>query len=198
MLKPDEKKDKKDAKLLILSKKQTKEITDYMISRRANGADDVTIRAEVFKKFKIDLTLYEFKWEPLDANGKKGVDNDKQLIRSSEIKKTREITPYKHEFSDGEIRAKAEALSNANMDIIALEEEKKSVVSDYKSKIDAKQAQVNELSRIIHSGFEIRKAELEIVKDFGTGTKKGYLEGECVLTEKLTAADHVQKIEFPA
>ena len=54
---------------------------------------------------------------------------------------------------------------------------------------------INEISNYIRSGFEMRHAECEFVKDYNAGTKVYALNGKVVKEEKLTTADYT--LDFP-
>lgn len=139
--------------------------------------------------------------KPATGKGKKGdkahealhhipVDNDKQVMTTHHLKRTKEPTTYEHHFSEAEINEKAKSLSHVILEQNQLEEQKKSVMSDYKAKIDKKQEQINEISNYIRSGFEMRHATCEVIKDFEAGKKTYILDGKTVKEEKMTTADY--------
>jgi galactokinase len=53
-------------------------------------------------------------------------------------------------------------LANANKSIVSIEEEKKSVNSQYKARVDEKKASINKLSALVTDGFEMRDVECTI------------------------------------
>lgn len=184
---------KNDPKLLKLNKTMTKTITDLLIKRRAEGATNEEIRKGVFKDYGIDLTLYKFEWEPVSKKGP--VPAERALTTTHQQKRSKEIINYKHEFTQDEIVEKAHLQATAQADLNALKDQKKSVMSDFNAKIQAKQETINEYARQVNSGVEPRRGECEIIKDFDKGIKTAYLDGKVVLEEKLTTADYT--LQFP-
>jgi len=53
-------------------------------------------------------------------------------------------------------------LANENKKVVSIEEEKKSIMSQYKAKIDESKARINKLSAIVTDAFEMRDIECEI------------------------------------
>lgn len=71
------------------------------------------------------------------------------------------------------------------------EEEKKAVMSDFKSRIDGYQASTNNLASKISSGFEVRQIDCTIVADYGKETWTTIRDdtGEVVCTDKMSPED---------
>lgn len=105
-------------------------------------------------------------------------------------KHSRENYTYNHKFDEMEIRSKAEQMSNAWIEKQAIEAEKKTVMSDYTHKLNAKEAEITLISNSLASGFEKKTVTCEVRKDFTKGEKTYWHDGDHVGTEKLTAADH--------
>lgn len=103
---------------------------------------------------------------------------------------------FNNKFTKDEILQKAEQLASARIECNALDEEKKTVASDYKAKIDAKQAEINMLAGHIQHGFEKLTKACQMHKNFDTGFKVFYYEGKEVGQEKLTARDYQLQAEF--
>lgn len=69
----------------------------------------------------------------------------------------------KYVFDEDEKRQIASDLANGVADIQRLEDQKKSVMSQLKSEIDAKQGRVNLAAEHLRSGFEMRSIDCEVV-----------------------------------
>jgi len=103
---------------------------------------------------------------------------------------------FNYEFNEKEIIEKAEQLADARIECNKIEEEKKMVTSDFKAKIDAKQAAINMLAGHIQNGFEKITKACQMTKDFNRGLKFYFYEGKNVGEEKLTAHDYQLQADF--
>lgn len=102
---------------------------------------------------------------------------------------------YKQTFSEKEIREKSRQLAEACQERGHIEDEKKAVMSDYKSKLDSKEAEINTLAGDIQRGFNMKTNLCEVKKDFSKGVKHYLFDGKRVGTEKLTAKDHQAELD---
>lgn len=68
----------------------------------------------------------------------------------------------RHDFTAKEIHDHSVALAMKNKEVVSIEEEKKSVTSQYAAKINEAKAQINKLSAFVTDGFEMRDVECEI------------------------------------
>jgi hypothetical protein len=73
-----------------------------------------------------------------------------------------------------------------------LEDEKKSVASEFKSKTDAVDAEINILSGYLRTGCMTKKYTCDVYLDFDLGRKFYYdkLSGEEILNEQMNADDY--------
>lgn len=71
----------------------------------------------------------------------------------------------RHDFSDADRAELAKELASANLRKKRVEDEKKSVNSDFKSRIDRLDADINKLSQSLSSDFEMRNVECEVYYD---------------------------------
>lgn len=71
-----------------------------------------------------------------------------------------------------------------------VEDEKKSVMSSFKAKIDSHDARINVLSKWISTGYDYRSVECVLKKNFKTGKREYYYQGVLVDEEPLKAEDH--------
>lgn len=201
MSKSQNKNQKKDQPK-ALSAAQVKEITDYIRLRKDAGADDVVIRKEVFKKFQIDTTQWELKWGESaktvkGSNKNTRVAGDKSMQTTNNTNRRHEPVSFKHEYSQEEISERAHILAQLEIDRNALEEEKKNISSDFKTKIDEKETAIGKIAREINSGFEMRNETCEVIRHFNENSKKAYFKGVLVKEEKLSPSDFALQMEFP-
>jgi len=71
------------------------------------------------------------------------------------------------------------------------EDDKKAVMSDFKSAIDTLSARTNGLAGKLNNGFEMRQIECEVVRDYPNHLIQ-YIRtdtGECVRTKKMSQED---------
>lgn len=69
----------------------------------------------------------------------------------------------RYDFSAVEIHDLSLQLAKKNKEVVSLEEEKKAITSQFKSKIDEATASVNVLSEKVASGFEYREVDCDII-----------------------------------
>jgi hypothetical protein len=79
-----------------------------------------------------------------------------------EVLKNSEERYLRYDFSAPEIYDLSMQLANKTQDKSRVAEEKKSIVSQYKSKIDAIDADLSLISSKVANGYEMRKVECEI------------------------------------
>jgi hypothetical protein len=86
----------------------------------------------------------------------------KQVVPTDNGDSIRETRPLRYEFSREEITELAIELANHNQELRRIEEEKKSVVSEYGSKINISKERISSLSDKVSSGYEVRDIECEV------------------------------------
>lgn len=69
----------------------------------------------------------------------------------------------RYDFTAAEIHDLSLKLANKTQDKSRISEEKKSVVSQYKSQIDALDAELSGISSKVANGYEMRKVECEVL-----------------------------------
>lgn len=79
-----------------------------------------------------------------------------------EVLKNSEERYLRYDFTASEVHDLSMKLANKTQDKSRITEEKKSVVSQYKSQIDAIDAELNGISSKVANGYEMRKVECEI------------------------------------
>lgn len=114
--------------------------------------------------------------------------------QSNEQINDKQTYQLKYVFSEAELRDKSNQLARVCSDKQRLEGEKKTIIADYKAKIESKIADQNLLSSHINNGYEYLFKSCDVVLDFATKTKTFYFEGEPVGTEPLTQEDYQLKI----
>jgi len=100
----------------------------------------------------------------------------------------------KYPFSEKELAEKSQQLASCVGELQDLESELKSVKSDYKSKIDAKQALVSGLSNNVRSGFDYRVVECDVIFDYDKAVKEYYYNGILRDTVKMESKDFQTEI----
>lgn len=121
-----------------------------------------------------------------------------ELIKTTKREKVNKSAMY--HFSGEELLAKGKDISQQLSDLRQLENEKKAITSEYKAKIDAKQAEININSGHIQNGFCYRNYECYLVRNFDSGNREYYdvHTGELVTQEKLSPDDYQVKIDLEA
>jgi len=105
---------------------------------------------------------------------------------------------FKYTFSAEELQQKSTQLAKACEDRNNLEDEKKSMTSGFKAKIDSKSAEINILSGHINAGYEHVTKTCTVQYDFDKGVKT-YAHGDKIVgTVKMVAADYQLNAELPA
>lgn len=110
---------------------------------------------------------------------------------------THKIKMLKCHFTQDEMTEFRDNLANSIMDLSSIEDEKKSVMSDYTAKINEKKAMINRVASNIRNGYEHREVKCRIDYDFTRRVKTFAREdtGEIVQEEVITA-DECQ-VEIP-
>ena len=76
------------------------------------------------------------------------------------------------------------------------EDDKKSVVSDFKSRIDGLQAEVNRSATLLNNGYEMRNMKCEIISDYDAKVFR-YVRtdnGETIKERKMKSEDLQRKV----
>ena len=89
------------------------------------------------------------------------MDNNNQANYTCKPDKT--IKRYlRHDFTDADRLGISKDLAEANLQKARIEDEKKSVNSDFKSRIDRIDADINKLAQALASDFEMRNVECHV------------------------------------
>ena len=113
-------------------------------------------------------------------------------------KKTRkENYSFNRKCTTEELTSKSMALSAACIDRNTLEDEKKSVNSEFKAKIDFETTKINLLAGEMQRGSENVLKTCEVIFDYDKATKIYSYEGKEVGREKMTKVDYQLEAEFP-
>lgn len=83
-------------------------------------------------------------------------------------------------------------LANENKKIVATEEEKKAIVSQYAARINESKALINKLSGVVTDGFEMRDIDCEIIYNKPEAGKKTIIRKDTdkvLVVEKMTDWD---------
>lgn len=106
----------------------------------------------------------------------------------------KELHTIRYSFTPYEIAQKSTQLAETCGDKSRLAEEKKSVMSDYKAKIDAKDSVIGLLSNHITNGYEIKSVECDVEYDFHAGLKRYFWQGELYDTRPMDDNDRQLEI----
>lgn len=106
----------------------------------------------------------------------------------------RELHTIRYSFSPSEIAQKSTQLAETCGQKTELVSEKKSVMSDYKAKIDAKDSMISLLSSHITNGYEIKSVECEVEVDHILGVKRFFYQG--VLYDTIPLEDSDRQLDM--
>jgi hypothetical protein len=67
---------------------------------------------------------------------------------------------------------------------------KQQLVAELSQEVKDKEADISKLKDGINLGYEFKEKEVELIKNFESGFKEYWLDGEIIETEELTAMDH--------
>lgn len=100
-------------------------------------------------------------------------------------------------FTEDEQRDNAQSLARIWPEVARLEDEKKSVVSQYKSQIEAQQAEANKLSGWVRDGFRFGPVKIATRRDYRRGLLlKVRLDTDEIVVERALTADERQRGMF--
>lgn len=102
-------------------------------------------------------------------------------------------------LTKAELEEKARQLAHECQRRGDTEDQKKQVVSEFKAKLDAITATINQLSGHINNGFEYRDVDCEVrmhTPQVNTKTIVRMDTGECVEAQDMTPEEMQEKIDF--
>jgi hypothetical protein len=103
----------------------------------------------------------------------------------------------KYVFSEDEKKVIATTMALNVTDLASAEDEKKAIMSDFKSRIDGLQANVNGAATKLNNGYEMRSIKCKIVGDFPSKLWSYIREdnGETAKEIKMSSDDLQRKID---
>lgn len=115
------------------------------------------------------------------------------------MKETKTTEYLKYVFTEDEKREIASSLAENVNNLQRVEEEKKAVMSDFKSQIDGLSAKTNNLATKLSNGYEFRHIECTVTPNL---ENKEWVTvrndtGEVVNTRKMTSEDLQNDLPFP-
>lgn len=117
-------------------------------------------------------------------------------MKKNEIKKTRTVGKYV--FTQDEINRLGKELAQQNRERTSAEDEKKSVTSDFKARIDGLDARINRLSNNISNGFEYK--DMDVTLELDLEAKKRIFRridtNEIVKEEEMHPEDYQTEAEL--
>jgi hypothetical protein len=106
----------------------------------------------------------------------------------------KELHTIRYSFDKNEITEKSKQLAETCGEKMRICEEKKSVNSQYKAKIDEKESVISLLSSHITNGYEIKSVECEVEYDYHAGLKRYFYQGVLYDTVAMTDSDRQQEL----
>lgn len=105
----------------------------------------------------------------------------------------------KYLFTETELKDKSTSLAQECRNLEEVENDKKQVMSDFKSKIDGHQASISKLSNHINNGYEYRQISCEVKMDTPIQGQKTIIRkdtGEIVKIEEMTQQEMQMELEL--
>lgn len=118
----------------------------------------------------------------------------KSIKLENKLEKT--TTTLRYNFTDLELRDKAQSLGEAVQKLAQIEEELGRIKSDYKTKLQEKHTEINELSNHITTKYEMRNTSCFLHKNFKMKERQ-YLDHDSTIlkVEPLTTSDYQLAID---
>lgn len=115
-------------------------------------------------------------------------------MKDGEIKKEY----CKYVFDENEKKEIAGDMARQIADKFRVEAEKKAVVSDFKSQIEALESSIGNAATKLNNGYEMRNIDCKVVADYDAKLWKFYRldTGELVRQRKMTADDLQRTLEI--
>ena len=99
----------------------------------------------------------------------------------------------KHSFTDDKKAEIAIEMAQKVSELSSAEDDKKAVMSDFKSRIDLLQANVNSAATKLNNGYEMQNIKCEIVPDWDKKVWQYFrVDDESLVREKPMTADDLQ------
>lgn len=103
---------------------------------------------------------------------------------------------FDYRFTEFELQEKGKQLARTSALKSAIEDEKKSAMSNFKDRLDSTQSEINILSRNINEGSEYVTRTYEAEHDYDKATITYFFEGIKVGSAKMSQADFQMEAEF--
>jgi len=124
---------------------------------------------------------------------------DKKVFKGKKIVKAKSvIIQGKYRFDDEEKKVISKELATRHVDMSIVEDEKKSIMSKYKDRLDRFKLDINVLSRCIIDGYEYRDFECYIEKDYDADIKR-YMDvrtNEIIDERAMDPSDYQQEMDL--
>ena len=102
-------------------------------------------------------------------------------------------TSLKVILSPEELVSESENMAQAHAKIVSLEEEVKSIKSDFKARIDAERAHLNMAANLVRNKYEYRSVGCHCIKDFAKGSVvESRLDTQEIITDRKMRDDERQ------
>lgn len=174
-----------------------------------DGASETEIMAifkKLFPKFKdvATLSLDQIKQRIRVEYANKGI-TEKPILALSTIDKDKKHKgpvikkanfSFDYRFTELELQEKGKQLARTSALRLAIEDEKKSAMSNFKDKLDSTQSEINILSRNINEGSEYVTRTCDAEYDYDNAKITYFHDGVKVGTAKMSAADFQVEAQF--
>lgn len=120
------------------------------------------------------------------------------MAKKEKEKPVQMIRTVKVPFTEAEGNSMGHKISFLMQEKEGIEEERKSINDGFKNQIQAKETEINTLVRSMNLGFQMIQRNCEFVKNFDSGKREYWFNGEIVDLEPLTAADHQVELDLAA
>lgn len=126
------------------------------------------------------------------ANG----DPKRTKLPADHVVKAKEMHTIRYAFTDDELKEKSKRMAEAANNKTKIQNDLKTVKSEYKAKIDAEDALIANMANQISNGYESRNVECEVEKDFEKGVKTYTYQGVKYDTVPLTNFDRQTELNL--
>lgn len=113
----------------------------------------------------------------------KNKPSGKKSSKEKEEKLEKTTTTLRYNFTEAELRDKAQSLGEGIQKLSQIEDELNSIKADYKKKLQEKHNEVNELSNHITQKYEMRNTPCFLRKDFKLKERQ-YLDHDSVILKQ--------------
>lgn len=131
-----------------------------------------------------------------EKNLKENGDPKRTKLPANHVVKSKESHTIRYAFSPDDIQEKAKRMAASVQKKSSINDELKSIKSDFKSRLDQEDAIINQMGQHIANGYDNRNVECDVVKDFEKGIKTYFYNGVEYDTAPLTNSDRQTELNL--